>query len=58
MVPLTPAGQRLTPDRSLCFMRLNFQPFRLQPPDCSVDRFDTLPISVDGFRIAPVWASP
>ena len=24
----------------------------------SVDRFDTLPLSVDGFRITPVWASP
>lgn len=58
MVPLTPVECCLTPDRSLGFMNQNFRPFRLQPPDCSNDRFDTLPISVVGFRIAPIWASP
>ena len=35
-------------------MGMDFRPFRLQPPDCSIDRFLTLPLSVDGFRIAPV----
>ncbi len=57
MAPLTPARLSL-PDRSLCFMEQDFRPFRLQTPGCSADRFCTLPLSVDGFRIAPVWASP
>jgi hypothetical protein len=35
-------------------MYRDFQPFRLQPPDCPVDRFLTLPLSVDGFRNVPV----
>ena len=49
---------RLVPDRSLCLLCLDFQPFRLQPPHLPRDRFDTLPLSFAGFRIAPVWASP
>ena len=47
--PLTPAGHCLTPDRSLCFICLTFRPFHLQPPDCSHDRFNTLPLSVMSF---------
>jgi len=31
-------------------MCLTFRPFRLQPPDCSHDRFDTLPLSVMSIR--------
>lgn len=49
MDPLTPAGLCLAPGRSLCFMSLDFRPFRLQPPGCSADRFRALPLSVDGF---------
>src|SRR5207249_2713663 len=49
---------RLDPGRSLCFMCLAVRPFRLQPPSWPHDRFDTLPLSVVGFRVAPVRASP
>ena len=35
-------------------MYRDFQPFRLQPPDCSADRFLTLPLSVDDVRSIPV----
>ena len=62
MGPLTPARsafqRRPYPGRSLCFMCLAVRPFRLQPPNLSHDRFRTLPLSVMGFRVAPVRASP
>ena len=52
------SGTRLVHDRSLCFMCMAFRPFRLQPPPRPSHRFDTLPLSVGGIRLAPVWASP
>jgi hypothetical protein len=62
MGPLTPARSafkcRPYPGRSLCFMCLAVRPFRLQPPNLPHDRFHTLPLSVMGFRVAPVRASP
>ena len=39
-------------------MCLAFRPFRLQPPSRPPDRFHTLPLSVVGFRVSPVRASP
>ena len=57
-----PLRRRYRPDprRSLCVMCLAFRPFRLQPPDRSRRRFDTLPLSATGFRgsIATVRVSP
>ncbi len=39
-------------------MCLAVRPFRLQPPDCSHDRFDTLPLSVMSVRQCRIRASP
>ena len=49
---------RWDPGRSLCFMCSAVRPSRLQPPNLPRDRFDTLPLSVAGFRVIPVRASP
>ena len=35
-----------------------FRPFRLQPPPRPFHRFNTLPLSAEGIRFAPVWVSP
>jgi hypothetical protein len=50
MAPLTPARPSLVPCRSLGVMGSAFRPFRLQPPGVPRHRFNTLPLSVTGFR--------
>lgn len=47
-------ANRPAPGRSLCFMCLAFQPFRLQPPDCPAGRFRTLPLSSRGFPMGRI----
>ena len=39
-------------------MYSTFPSFRRQPPDAPQHRFDTLPLSVLGFPLTRVWASP
>jgi len=69
MDALTPEGPALrraclntdrTPPRSHGLIYSTFRPFRRQPPDAPAHRFDTLPLSVDGFpsRWGRVWVSP